>query len=785
MALSELRTDAPIQELCDHFGDWFEGGVKNCAGNGARMTKEFYPYTSIFSPIRVNRMTIKNRVVMAPMGNLMMCEEYGRPSEKMIRYFVARAKGGVGLITSGLIPISDRIDPTVTEIGGKVMMPRISPARTLMSGWRDLAQQCHGYGSRFFIQLTPGLGRVGPPTCLVQQTKFPVSASFNRNFYIPELPCLRLSDRKLTRIIKNAGQAAADAKACLIDGVYLHGHEGYLLEQMTNRAFNRRKLGKYADWQRFGLDMVREIRRRVGPNYPIMYRIDLSLALNETYGGRMDQVASLKKFKNGRSVAETLDYMENLVKAGVDLFDVDIGCYDNWWLPHPPAGMPAGCFLPVSRIVKEHFAQKGIRSNAGVEVPVVAVGKLGYPDVCERALRGGDCDMVMLGRPLLADPEWCNKAYEGRVEDICPCIGCQEGCVNEFVEGGHIQCAVNARTGFEDSLPERGPAPEKQKRIAVVGGGPAGIVFAIQAAKRGHTVELLEKSGQLGGRLVPGSVPAVKFDFKNYLDWLNGQVRQAQQLPNFTLRLNTPVTTEWLSGQKFDTIVFAVGTRNACPPIPGLDKVKAVQAVDLLVNPGLLGDAKKVVVAGGGVVGCETAYWLRYEQGREVKVVEMLPNFMEGVCTANRGHLLHYMEKAGVELYNCAKVTSFEPGKVHISRNVSKGAPNPYNTWQPLLPENIPNPLAPKLGPETREVTLDADLVVLAMGGRPDDAAYFEALAANAAPEIYNIGDSFAGGRVLEANRAAFRLAARGETKPYAATTISVPPTAGSGLGLL
>lgn len=761
MALSELRTDAPIQELCDHFGDWFEGGVKNCAGNGARMTKELYPYTSIFSPIRVNRMTIKNRVVMAPMGNLMMCEEYGRPSEKMIRYFVARAKGGVGLITSGLIPISDKIDPTVTEIGGKVMMPRISPARTLMSGWRDLAQQCHGYGSRFFIQLTPGLGRVGPPTCLVQQTKFPVSASFNRNFYIPELPCLRLSDRKLTRIIKNAGQAAADAKACLIDGVYLHGHEGYLLEQMTNRAFNRRKLGKYADWQRFGLDMVKEIRRRVGPNYPIMYRIDLSLALNETYGDRMDQVASLKKFKNGRSVAETLDYMENLVKAGVDLFDVDIGCYDNWWLPHPPAGMPAGCFLPVSRIVKEHFARKGIRSNAGVEVPVVAVGKLGYPDVCEQALRGGDCDMVMLGRPLLADPEWCNKAYEGRVEDICPCIGCQEGCVNEFVEGGHIQCAVNARTGFEDSLPERGPAPEKKKKIAVVGGGPAGIVFAVQAAKRGHTVELLEKSDKLGGRVVSGSVPAVKFDFKNYLDWLNEQVRQAQQLPNFTLRLSTPVTTQWLAEQKFDTIVFAVGTRNACPPIPGLDKVKAVQAVDLLVNPGLLGDAKKVVVAGGGVVGCETAYWLRYEQGREVKVVEMLPNFMEGVCTANRGHLLHYMEKAGVELYNCAKVTSFEPGKVHISRNVSKGAPNPYNTWQPLLPENIPNPLAPKLGPETQEMALDADLVVLAMGGRPDDTAYFEALAANAAPEIYNIGDSFAGGRVLEANRAAFRLAAR------------------------
>lgn len=757
--MSELRIDAPIKELCDHYGDWFVNGIENKAGNAASMTKELYPYTSIFSPIRVNKLTIKNRIVMAPMGNLMMGEEFGRPGEKMIRYFVARAKGGVGLITSGLVPISDGVDPTVTEIGGKVMMPRISPARTLMSGWRDLAQQCHGYGSRFFIQLTPGLGRVGPPTCLVQQTKFPVSASFNRNFYIPELPCLRLSDRRLGKIIKNAGQAAADAKACLIDGVYLHGHEGYLLEQMTNKAFNRRVMGKYSDWQRFGIDMVKEIRKRVGPNYPIMYRIDLSLALNETYGDRMDEVPSLKKFKKGRSIAETLDYMENLVKAGVDLFDVDLGCYDNWWLPHPPAGMPAGCFLKVSQIVKEHFANKKILSNAGVEVPVVAVGKLGYPDVAEAALRNGECDMVMLGRPLLADAEWCNKAYEGRIEDICPCIGCQEGCVNEFIEGGHIQCAVNARTGFEDSLPETAVPAEKKKKIGVVGAGPAGVIFATEALRRGHTVELIEKSDKIGGRIVSGSVPAVKFDIKNYLTWLNQQVKEAEENPNFTLRMNTAATTKWLAEQKYDAIVFAVGTKDTCPPIPGLDKVKYVQATALLENPELMGDAEKIVVAGGGVVGCETAYWLTYEHSKKVSVVEMLPNFMEGVCTANRGHLLHYMEKAGVELYNCSKVTSFEPGKVNIQRNVSKGVPNPYNTWQPLLPENIPNPLAKKPGPETQDVALDADLVVLAMGGRPDDALYYEALSENTAPEMFNIGDSFAGGKVLEATRAAFRLA--------------------------
>ena len=474
----------------------------------------------------------------------------------------------------------------------------------------------------------------------------------------------------------------------------------------------------------------------------------------------MNDVRSLSKFKGGRSIRQTLDYMENLVKAGVDIFDVDIGCYDNWWLPHPPAGMPAGCFLDISRITKEHFEKKGVKSNAGVPVPIVAVGKLGYPDVAEKALRDGMCDMVMLGRPLLADPNWCNKAFAGAVDKICPCIGCQEGCVNEFVEGGHIQCAVNGRTGFEEIIPETAPIAEKPKKIGVIGGGPAGIIVAVNAAKRGHHVELIEKTGKLGGRIVPGSVPAIKFDFANYLTYLNNMVEDARKNNGLILKLNTPVDLAYLQEQKYDSIVFAMGTKNAFPPIPGIDQVKTVQAVELLADPSLLGDAKKVVVCGGGVVGCETAYWLHYEHGREVAVIEMMKNIMQGVCTANRGHLLHYM-KDHIELLNCARVTSFEPGKVHYSRNISGGVPNPYNTWQPLLPENIGNPMETKLGSETKDYTIDADLIVLAMGGRPDDALYVEAVRNTAAPEIFNIGDSFAGGRVLEAHRAAFRLSQR------------------------
>ncbi|MEI6101787.1 MAG: NAD(P)-binding protein, partial [Eubacteriales bacterium] len=514
-----MKTDANVQALVDSYGNWVCEDAENKAGATGRMTKELYPYDSMFSPIRVNRMTIKNRLVMAPMGNIDMCEETGRPNDKMLQYFFARAKGGVGLITTGLIPISHGIDHSLTELGKLSYFPRIDRSRTVFSGWRDLAQGVHAYGSKIFIQLTPGLGRVGNPQCLITEKKFPVSASLNPNFYIFQIPCLPLSDGKLKKIVKNAGQASADANAAGLDGVYLHGHEGYLLEQLTNPAFNRRKLGRYADWQRFGIDLVREIRRRCGDGYPIMYRIDLSLALNETYGEEGMNVSALKKFKNGRSVQQTLDYMANLVKAGVDLFDVDIGCYDNWWLPHPPAGMPAGCFLDVARLVKETFKSKNIRSNAGLEVPVVGVGKLGYPDIAEKALRDGSCDMVMLGRPLLADPDWPQKAYSGNVEEIRPCIGCQEGCINEFVDGGHPQCAVNPRTGFEDVTEEIPSPAAKPKRIAVVGAGPAGVLFAVGAAKRGHKVDLFEKSAEIGGKIIPGCIPKIKFNntIKTYL----------------------------------------------------------------------------------------------------------------------------------------------------------------------------------------------------------------------------------------------------------------------------
>ncbi len=755
-----MKTDALVQQLIDSYGNWFQTNSGNCAGGAARMTQELYPYDKLFSPIQINRLKVKNRLVMAPMGNCQMAEETGRPNDKMLQYFFARAEGGVGLLTTGLIPISHHIDSTVTEKGNFSYFPRIDGTRTNHMGWRDLAQGVHARGSRIFIQLTPGLGRVGAPTCLLNKYQLPVSASINPNFYLPEVPCRPLIDFECDKIIRNAGQAALDAKVMGMDGVYLHGHEGYLLDQLTSPAFNRRKAGKYADWQRFGIDLIKQIRKRVGPYFPIMYRIDLSLALNETYGERMEKVKSLRNFQNGRTVADTLNYMENLVKAGVDMFDVDLGCYDNWWLPHPPAGMPAGCFLDISKVAKEYFAARGVKSNVGVAVPVVAVGKLGYPDLAEKALRDGKCDMVMLGRPVLADPDWCNKAYAGKVGDIRPCIGCQEGCVNEFVEGGHPQCAVNPRTGFEDVMPKEFPKAEKAKRVAVVGGGSAGMNFALVAAKRGHQVEIYEKSDRLGGKLWPASRPLVKFDMMNYTQWLIAQVEKAEGV---TVHLNTAVDNDFLKAEGFDVIVFAVGAQGSdkLPPIPGIQDAKTVDGVDLLNHPEKLGDAKKVVVIGGGSVGMETAYWLEYEHGCDVTVVEMLKYMMDGACTANRGHLIHYFEKAGGKLINCSKVVGFGgDNSVKIERNISKGVPDPYCTWTPVIPKNIDNPLAPKMGPESLIESLPADLVVLCMGRAANQDPYYKAVEERVAPEIYNIGDSLQAGNLLTGNRAAWSTAA-------------------------
>lgn len=747
----DAQDERLLNEIMANFGDWFN------EDNAPHMTQKLYPYTKMFSPIMVNRLKLKNRLVMGPMGNISMSEESGRPNHQMLAYFEERAKGGVGLITTGLIPVSHKVDPSVTELGNLTYFPRIDRSRSNLAGWRDLAYACHSNGAALFIQLTAGLGRVGNPQCLVNSLKLPVSASWNPNYYIPQIPCKALSDCKIKRIIKNAGQASADAKACNIDGVYLHGHEGYLMEQLTNPAFNRRKFGRYKNWQAFGIDMIKQIRKRVGKNYPIMYRIDLSLALNATYGDKMKGIKSLKKFRHERRIAETLTYMKNLVEAGVDMFDVDLGCYDNWWLPHPPASMPSGCFLEVSKLVKDYFKEIGLKSNAGVEVPIVAVGKLGYPDFAEQALRDEKCDMVMLARPLLADPEWPNKAYAGKVKQITPCIGCHEACIKEFVDGGHPQCAVNPRTAFEFEFSKEIPEAKEKKKVAVIGAGPAGVTAAKTLMERGHNVDLYEKNNYIGGMLLPAGKAKIKYEIENYRNYLINQVEEMQKDKRFNLYLGTEVTMDKLKSKKYDAVVVATGTKQNKINIEGIDCKNVVYAVDVYNNTKLADKAQNITIIGGGDNGCELAYMLAYEYGKNVNIIDIAPTFMTNSCTANRGHILHYLEQKGVKAYNCTKTLRIEEDKVVIDQNISKTVPNPYNTWQPILPENIENPLAKKIKEKYETKELPTDLTIIAFGTSSNNDLYYALQESNIVKELYNVGDSSRPGKVFTAVKTAYR----------------------------
>ena len=747
-------TDSKIKKIVHSFNDWF---LDDSTLSKGRMTQNLYPYKNLFEPIHINKLKIKNRIIMGPMGNIGMADESGKPSQKMIQYFTERAKGGVGLITSGMIPVDWRIDPSFEDLHKTGIFPRIDSHRSTYSGWRELVESCHAFGSKFFIQLSPGMGRVGNPECLIKKHKLPVSASVNPNWYLPAIPCKRISDLSLKKLIKKTGQVALDCKSLGMDGVYLHGHSGYLIEQMTDTAYNHRKLGRYSNYMNFGVDLVKEIRKRCGDSFPIHYRIDLSSALNETYGDLMNTNKILKHFKNTRTVEKTFELIKALISAGVDAFDVDLGAYENWWMPHPPNGMPPALHLPTATMLKNYISENNLKSNAGFDIPVIAVGKLGFPDLAESALREEKCDMIMLSRPLLADPYWPKKVYAGEVSSIRPCIGDHEGCLAQIAIGGHPHCAVNPRTAFEHKFKDLTPA-KNPKEIAVIGAGPAGVMLAVTCATRGHKVTLFDKNSKAGGMLLLGSVPKIKYELQNYVDYLNTVIDDSCKKHSLKVEYNTTVTPEYLKDKNFSCIVTCTGSQVIAPKIKKSSSSAVISGIDFLKNPLITECTKNIVVLGGSDVGCEIAHMLSYEQNKNVTIVEKMPYFMKKTCTSNRNHMLYSLKSNNVNLWNCSELAEVRDGKAVIKRNCSPTVPDPCITWSPILPENISNPFEKKIREDIQTKQIDCDLTILCIGSKPNDSLYYECMKNNIAPEIHNIGDSNSPGRVLEAVKSAFHL---------------------------
>jgi 2-enoate reductase len=644
----------------------------------------------LFEPGRIGKLAIRNRLVMAPMGILGLTEPDGRISQRGIDYYVERARGGVGLIITGIcLPTLDVEFGSLEKLGLSPVLradnPEVIPRLSELSG------AVHDCGAKIAVQLSAGFGRVLPPRAMAQTGEQTVAPSAVPNVWDPKAITRELTAEEVEKLVKSFGPAAGIVKAAGIDAIELHGHEGYLMDQFKTSLWNKRKdrYGGALDGRlRFSLEIIETIKEKAGKDFPVIYRYAIKHYI-----------------EGGRDVEESLEIAKRLEKAGVDALHVDAGCYDDWYWPHPPIYQPPGCMVDMAEAVSKV-----------VRIPVITVGRLGYPELAERVLREGKADFVALGRPLLADPEWPLKAKEGRLDDIRPCIGCHEGCMGKVVNLAPLSCAVNPVTGNEREFTIT-PA-EEPKSVLVVGGGIAGMEAARVAALRGHPVTLYEKCDRLGGHLIEGSVPEFKQDLRLLKDYYITQLGKL----DVNIQLGTEVTPELVQEMKPEMVIIATGSRLITPEIPGIERDKVVTAIDLLLGKREAG--KTVVVAGGGSIGCETAVYLA-QKGKKVTIVEMLEEVMTDVFEANKQYLFKMLAENGVNvLTNTTMARVTDIGAIVV---------NKYQRWQ---------------------AELKANTVVLALGLRPEkDLA--NALEGKVA-ELHVIGDCEQPGKIIDAVWGAF-----------------------------
>ena len=655
----------------------------------------------MFSPIRIANLEIKNRIAMAPMGTLGMVNPDGSLKPRVIDYYAERAKGGTGLIITGITKVERNI----------INMPRANIPLMFFndaSSYGELGERIHVFGSKVFVQLTGGFGRVSIPAHL---DGVPASASAIPNVWDPRITCRALETEEVEEIVNAFGEAAEIVALTGCDGVELHGHEGYLLDQFATKIWNNRtdKYGgpQLEDRLRFVIEIIQEIKRRVGKDFPICYRVGLKHMIK---GLNQGALPGEQFTEAGRDLQEGLELLKFLEKAGVDAFHVDKGCYDSWYWAHPPVYMEYGNMIDMATEAKKV-----------VHVPVIGVGRLDDPELAIRVIEQDTADMVAIGRGLLADPEWANKVMERRYAHIRPCLGCQYGCMYRLRQKKPLSCSMNPACGREESY---GIKPTKEKkRVLIIGGGVAGMEAARVSSLRGHNVTLYEKTDRLGGHLPLIEALTFKHGQKRLLDYY---LNQLKSLP-IELKYNTKMNKHIIACEDFDTVMVATGSKMIIPQEIEIEEGNLITTCIEVLQGKTEVKQNNVVIIGGGLMGCELAIWLK-SKGTEATILEMKSQIlMDGVQAANRQMLIDMLALADIRTIADARVKRIMENSVLFE------------------------------GSKEELEEIEAEMVIFATGLTPVNDLYFSL--SRVYPRVYALGDCAGGAKIHDAIWSAYGVA--------------------------
>ncbi|MGY0615572.1 oxidoreductase [Vibrio sp. FJH11] len=566
----------------------------------------------VFSPISIGNMVVKNRLVVPPMVSNYANED-GTCTEQFISYHEEKAKGGWGLI----IVEDYKINP---EAGGFVKLPGLWDDSQIESH-KQLTERVHQHGAKIAAQIY----HAGRETCAEITGVQPVAPSAIPDPVVNAMP-RELSVDEIQQLVEQFGDTALRAKNAGFDAVEIHGAHGYLVNQFMS-PFSNKRIDQYGgtilNRARFALEIIANIRSKVGTDFPLIYRM------------------SVNEFVEGGLTTEDSKVISMLLEnAGIDLIHASNGVYASTETIIPPTAVGHAWSANISEELKKV-----------VSIPVIAVGRINDPLIAESVLRSKQADMISMGRGSLADPHLPNKAQAGQFDDIIRCIGCLQGCIQRNAQQLPIKCLVNPMTGHES---ERQVTPaSREKKVFIIGGGIAGMEAAIVAAQRGHKVEIYEKNSRLGGQWVLAAIPPTKEELGSFTVW---QVNQLNKL-GVIVHLNTELTLDMIRNNQPDSVIIATGASPFVPNIPGKDLNHVLTANDILQGSAQAG--KRVVVIGGGLVGSETAAHLA-NHGHDVSIVEMNSDIFVGTPSATK----HYLMK-DLQHHNVAILTNTQVKEIH------------------------------------------------------------------------------------------------------------------------